>query len=150
MNHQKFHQTNPMVSGSPLSCPLSVGLSLDFLGPWMPAWLWYSQSRVATPWGWKNLGESIFRFENRSTDPIKTRNRWPDMPRIQQNPSEFFVHYLGPGEPFWKSGMAEEEVGPKKTEMDFCQNSKLCQQCPHFKARCYVHLWWYVLSTLSI
>ena len=38
------------------------------------------------------------------------------MPRVQQNFSEIFwsTTYLGPGEPFSKSGMAEEEVGPKK------------------------------------
>ena len=56
LNHQKSHQTNLMVSGSPLSCPLSrlpsrllshpvscpvpsgplsVGLSLHSLGPWI-------------------------------------------------------------------------------------------------------------------
>ena len=35
----------------------------------------------------------------------------------------FFVHYLGPGELLFKSGMAEEEVGPKKVpEMEFSQN----------------------------
>ena len=46
------------------------------------------------------------------------------MPRIQQNPSEFFVRYLDPGEPFSKSGMAEEEVGPKKTGNGFLSKLK--------------------------
>ena len=38
MNHQKSHQTKPMVSGSPLSCPLSSPLSsycLEPLRPWI-------------------------------------------------------------------------------------------------------------------
>ena len=39
MNHQKSHQTNPTVSGSPLSCPLSCPLS------WSP-WDHESESRI--------------------------------------------------------------------------------------------------------
>ena len=40
----------------------------------------------------------------------------------------FFVHYLGPGEPFSKSGRAQEEVRPKKST----RNGFLSKLFPHF------------------
>ena len=40
------------------------------------AWLWYSQTRTATPWAWKNMGNSTFHDENVNIWPKTSQNRW--------------------------------------------------------------------------
>ena len=69
------------------------------------------------PKGWKNLGESIFHYEDKwqvnrpHLDPksITTHAKDPaELFRI------FFVHYLGTGKPFSMSGRAQKPIGPKK------------------------------------
>ena len=38
------------------------------------AWLWYSQTRTATPWAWKNMGNSTFHDENVNIWPKTSQN----------------------------------------------------------------------------
>ena len=74
-------------------------------------------------WGCKNLGELIFCYESRSTDPIQTRNQWPHMPRVHKTFSDFFPPLSWPWQAIFKGGKGQEEVGPEKAlEMDFYQN----------------------------
>ena len=40
------------------------------------AWLWYSQTRTATPWAWKNMGNSTFHDENVNIWPKTSQNWW--------------------------------------------------------------------------
>ena len=48
------------------------------------------------PWGWKNMGESIFHWENWPNDTKKWPKVGANMPRVAGNWSEFFfVHYSG-------------------------------------------------------
>ena len=65
--------------------------------PVEPAWLWDSQSRMATPWGWKNMGEKIFYWKNELTGFKKRPKVGGHMPtRVAGNLSDFFfVHYSG-------------------------------------------------------
>ena len=48
------------------------------------------------PWGWKNMGESIFDWEDGPTRTKMHPNGWGHMSRLQGSwPELFFVHYPG-------------------------------------------------------
>ena len=58
------------------------------------------------PLGWKNMGESIFHWENWPYDTQKRPKVGGNMPRVAGNWSEFFfVHYSGRRSHFSAGGM---------------------------------------------
>ena len=64
------------------------------------AWLWYSQTRTATPWAWKNMGNSTFHDENVNIWPKTSQNRWwhNGYAKVELDFSDFnFMHYWSGG-----------------------------------------------------
>ena len=64
------------------------------------AWLWYSQTRTATPWAWKNMGNSTFHDENVNIWPKTSQNRWwhNGYAEVELDFSDFnFMHYWSGG-----------------------------------------------------
>ena len=69
---------------------------------------------LVTPWGWKNLGDSIFHCEKVWTTTKKAQNRWVHMPRSHLVFSELkFVHYCGRRDHFSKGDRSKNAKGPK-------------------------------------
>ena len=49
-------------------------------------------------WGWKNMGESNFHYENGPPQTKMHSNVWKQMPRVQEHLAELiFVHFSGRG-----------------------------------------------------
>ena len=61
-----------------------------------PAWLWESQSRMATPLGLEKFGRIDFSLARWVTEGKKHPNRWGNMPIELWDLSEFFfIHFCG-------------------------------------------------------
>ena len=68
-----------------------------------PAWLWESQSRMATPLSMEKFGRIDFSLARWVTEGKKRPNRWGNMPIELWDLSEFFfIHCCGRGSHFSK------------------------------------------------
>ena len=94
-----FQTISPYCSHKTCLWPIKV----IFGGPLIvqPAWLWYSQSRVATPLGMEKYRRFDFQPENVNIWPTTGQNRWWYMLRSSLVFTCFnFCHYWGQGGPF--------------------------------------------------